>query len=373
MTCIRCGKEIPEGSKYCNLCGAKQIRERSVKSRSNGSGTVFKDSNGKWTAQYTIGWDEKDGKLLRKRRKKTGFSTKREALEHLPLLKQELPQHDPKIKFKDMYNKWLEIHSEKVSKSTLDCYKSAYKYYAPLYYSEVAKIRTEHLQLCIDECPHGKRTKQNMKVLGTCLFKYAMQHDIVDKNYAEFLYIKKEEKTERTAFSAQQLQTMWENLNTVPEAKYILILCYTGMRLGEMLSAETAKYHPRDGYFITGSKTEAGKDRIITISPKIMPFFTDFGKGKYLFFSGDKKFSEKDFRSKIFYHTLNVLGMNDVNSNGTHKLSPHCCRHTFATLMKNVDAPNTDKQKLIGHSSFEMTAHYTHTDIDSLKKITDNI
>ena len=41
--------------------------------------------------------------------------------------------------------------------------------------------------------------------------------------------------------------------------------------------------------------------------------------------------------------------------------------------MKNVNAPNTDKQKLIGHSKFEMTAYYTHTDIDSLKKITDNI
>ena len=39
--------------------------------------------------------------------------------------------------------------------------------------------------------------------------------------------------------------------------------------------------------------------------------------------------------------------------------------------MKNIDAPATDKQKLIGHKKFEMTAHYTHTDVESLKKITD--
>ena len=45
----------------------------------------------------------------------------------------------------------------------------------------------------------------------------------------------------------------------------------------------------------------------------------------------------------------------------------------FATMMKNVNAPATDKQKLIGHSKFEMTAYYTHTDIESLKAITDNI
>ena len=42
-------------------------------------------------------------------------------------------------------------------------------------------------------------------------------------------------------------------------------------------------------------------------------------------------------------------------------------------MMKDVDAPNTDKQKLIGHSKFEMTAHYTHTDVESLRKITDNL
>ncbi len=41
--------------------------------------------------------------------------------------------------------------------------------------------------------------------------------------------------------------------------------------------------------------------------------------------------------------------------------------------MKQVEAPDVDKQKLIGHTSFEMTAHYTHTNYHDLKKITDKL
>ncbi len=375
MLCRKCNREIPDNSTYCNFCGIKQsVKRQAKKVRGNSQGSVYKNKLGKWTAEVTLGYDVKtlpDGTphMYRKKKTKSNFATKKEALDYLPHLKNEITPQDFNIKFKGLYEKWLEIHSEKVSPSTINCYKSAYKYYSSLYYLEIAKIRTEHLQKCIDTCSKGRRTKENMKALGTCLWRYAMQLDIVDRNYAEYIYIKKEEKQERLAFLPEQLDLMWDKVNDVPELKYVLILCYTGMRLNEMLSAKTENYNAKQQFFVTGSKTEAGKDRIITISPRILPFFNDLGKGTYLFFNGDKKPTERKFRNDMFYKPLEQIGIDD----GSHPFTPHCCRHTFATLMKNVNAPATDKQKLIGHSKFEMTAHYTHTDIDSLKKITDNI
>lgn len=371
MFCRKCNKEIAAESKFCNYCGTKQEYQRSTRRHGNGQGTVYKGYGGKWVAEFTIGWDAEDGKLIRKKRRKTGFATKHAALAYLPQLKQELSTQDPNVKFKDLYKKWMDGHKEKVTPSTINCYKSAYKYFAPLYYVEVSKIRTEHMQKCIDECPHGRRTKENMKALGTSLGKYAMQLDIVDRNYAEYIYIPKEDKAEKVAFSKEQLDAMWENVDRVPNIKYVLVLCYTGMRLSEMLGARTENYNPEDGYFITGVKTAAGKDRIITISPKIRPFFADFGQSEYLFFRDQP--SAKKFRADIYYSALQSLNMDALEDDGSHIYTPHCCRHTFATLMKNVDAPATDKQKLIGHSKFEMTAHYTHTDLGSLKKITDSL
>ena len=373
MNCRKCKKEILEGSKFCNFCGTKQEYEKVAKKRGNGQGCAFKASDGRWVAEVTLGYDEVDGKMKRKKATKFGFATKKEALAYLPQLQQTVTETDKSIKFKDLYKKWLDGHTAKVSKHTIDCYKSAYKYFTSIYYVEVAKLKTEHLQKCIDECPHGRRTKENMKAVGTCVFRLAMQLDIVDRNYAEYVYIPKEDKNERLAFSAEQMQTMWDKVGEVPELKYALVLCYTGMRLGEMLIAKTEKYNAQEGYFITGSKTDAGKERTITISPKILPFFDDFGKGEYLFFAEKKTPTEKKFREDTFYPALQKIGLDVVQADGSHLYTPHCCRHTFATLMKNVDAPATDKQKLIGHAKFEMTAKYTHTDIDSLKKITDNL
>jgi len=378
MLCRKCKKEILDNSIYCNFCGTKQIAERPFKSRGNGQGSVYKEKNGKWTAEITLGYDKKelpDGKtkLLRKKTTKTGFATKKEALEYLPQLRQTVPTVNLNIKFKDHYENWLAIHERKVTNDTINCYKAAFKYFSSLHYVEIAKIRTEHLQRCVDECPKGTRTKKNMKSLTTALWRYAIQNDIIDRNYAEFIYIPPEEKTEKTAFTSEQINLMWQNVHKIPNLKYVLVLIYTGMRIGEMISALTEKYNKTEKYFITGSKTKAGKDRIITISPRILPFFKDFGKSEYLFFDNNKKVTEKHFRNNIYYSALAEIGLDTISEDGTHLYNPHCCRHTFATMMKNVDAPATDKQKLIGHSKFEMTAYYTHTDIDSLKQITDKL
>ena len=50
---------------------------------------------------------------------------------------------------------------------------------------------------------------------------------------------------------------------------------------------------------------------------------------------------------------------------------PYQARHTFATLMKGVHAPDKDKLELIGHTSTEMLRHYQDVNIEDLRRITD--
>lgn len=51
------------------------------------------------------------------------------------------------------------------------------------------------------------------------------------------------------------------------------------------------------------------------------------------------------------------------------KYTPHSCRHTFASMMKNVQGADKDKLALIGHTSTEMLRHYQDVDVEGLRRI----
>lgn len=72
MTCKKCKKEIPDNSKFCNLCGANQtVKMRNIKSRGNGQGTVFKTASGKYKAEVVLYYYVVDGKTKKKVRTAT--------------------------------------------------------------------------------------------------------------------------------------------------------------------------------------------------------------------------------------------------------------------------------------------------------------
>ena len=90
-----------------------------------------------------------------------------------------------------------------------------------------------------------------------------------------------------------------------------------------------------------------------------------------LFRSGP--YSLADYRAD-FYALLDRLGIpNPIDEQGRHRLTPHSCRHTFATLMKRVQGADADKLALIGHTSTAQLREYQDVSYEDLRKITDQI
>ena len=76
-----------------------------------------------------------------------------------------------------------------------------------------------------------------------------------------------------------------------------------------------------------------------------------------------------------FYAALDAAGIDNptetTNGVSRRRYTPHSCRHTFATLLKAVQAPDKDKLELIGHTSTEMLRHYQDVSLADLRRITD--
>jgi integrase len=329
------------------------------KTRGNGQGSVYKLPNGKYRAEVTLGYKTiKEGEKEKKKRiykTKSGFKTKREAITYLAKLKQTASIANVDIKFSELYDEWSEKYFEDISKSTADCYRSAYKYYKDLYFVRFADIKTDLLQDCIDKCPHGRRTKENMKALGTLLYKYALARDIVDKNYAALVRLPREgEKEKKDIFSSEEIKSLWEAFcGGDIIAGYILTMIYTGMRYGELAKVELKDI--RDNYIIGGIKTEAGRGRAIPVCDKLKPVIEKLKEGK------TKKLL--DIKEKPFYN----MYYETLERANVRKLTPHTCRHTCATALAAEGVPPSIIQQILGHSDYATTANvYTNFDIDKL-------
>ena len=378
MNCRKCRTVLPDGANFCLHCGAKQNLAKKPRTRGNGTGSVYQLPNKKWIAVKILGWKIDDqGNKHRETISKSGFATKKEALEYLPrLTKEEKAEQKKTITFRQLYDKWEPTH--KKSKSTMDCYRAAMNHFRPVWYQQMNEITVDDLQECMDDCPMGIRTMQNMKALCGLLYKYGIPRNYTTMNMGTYLVVNGEAGIGKEGLPKDALALLMKNVEKVPYADYIVAECYLGFRPSELLDLQISDYDPIHKAFTGGAKTEAGKNRVVTVSPKIQPIIdrlTAHKESGAVFCDNDgKKMDIKDYRAN-FYAALEACGIDnpteEVNGVNRKKYTPHSCRHTFSTLMKGVQAPDKDKLALIGHTSTEMLRHYQDVDIEGLRRITD--
>ena len=272
------------------------------------------------------------------------------------------------IKLKDLYEEWKKKKYSKISKATQNNYNAAWIYLSDLGDKKVVDIKKSQLQELIDKLDMSFSTKHKIKTLATMLWDYGMADDIVDKNYAKLVELKREVKKDKLIFNDIEIDKINKLAKEGDEqAMIIMILIYTGMRINELLGITRFNVDLKNDTITGGLKTEAGIGRIIPLNAKISPYVQHWwDKGTDLLITREgKKLSANYFRNYYWHQTLIKAGITDTEERG---ITPHSTRHTCATMLSRAGVDTLSIQRILGHANYSITADlYTRTDNDKLK------
>ena len=392
----KCAREIPDGAAFCPWCGRRQLqRKQNPKRRSNGLGSVYKLPSGKWAAVKTVGWildplppDAPPGTLPHKRRQTVSkqYATRKDAEAALPFLTAAdrrprqgtaTQRKGTSITLKELYDQWEPTHGR--GKSTMNCYRAGFRLFAPLWNVRMSDLDIDDLQDCLDDSDAGRRTQENGRTALGLVYKYGIPRDAVpkDRNLAQFLRIREPGSAKRPGLSSAELELVKKAAESGdPYAVIAYCHCYLGFRPTALLALTCADYDPVRRCFVGGIKTPAGQGRTVTVSPKIQRYVdaqVAAADGGSVFGRAGKPIGLKDYREH-FYQLLASVGVdNPIDSDGRHRLTPHSCRHTFATLLKRAAGSDTDKLALIGHTSTDQLREYQDVPVEDLRAITDQL
>lgn len=288
-----------------------------------------------------------------------------------------------KITFEEIYVKWWAEKKQTIDESSVSAYSSAYKKLEPIYKTKIVDLKKNELQDVMNTCSNYSETLQGrVKTIMRGVFQYCLANDLVDKDYAQFVKISpKETKSIHKPYTADEIKILWDNLNLGIPLSYskkdirdvypvdlILIMVYTGMRPGEVLKLKKENIYLDERYMIGGSKTDAGKERIIPIHEEIYPLIKARydAAGEWLIpYKSDHPLTMNQYRERFFDPVVNRLNLDHL---------PHDGRHTFASCADRCKVNIIAVKRIMGHKSGDITQDvYTHKEIEELVEAVNQI
>lgn len=349
MNCIKCGIPLPDGAVYCYMCGKKQQSEkRKHRKRANGTGTVTK-LNGKREKP----WMARRGNIL------IGtYSTRAEAEKALDRLTDTQVTDKFNLTFCQVYELWLPVHSREIGASGKGNYKTAYSNCKELHGKVFRKIRHSDFQnviIRLEQEGLSKSSCEKVLQLFGQLCEWAIQEEITQVNRSKGCTIVALQKSEGQVIPEEAIRNIQQS--TLPAACIALILIATGCRPNELFAAKRAGCY--ETYFIGGSKTDAGKNRVIPVDQIGLNAYRNLlnaSEGKPLLidgYTGNRTYA--NFVKREWKALMVEIGLTGY--------TPYDCRHTYITNAKRAGMDAQILRRIVGHADLSTTdKYYTHAD-----------
>ena len=196
------------------------------------------------------------------------------------------------------------------------------------------------------------------------LDKYTFKMKIIKHRYSDVLTVTKVTESKLYyPFSYDEIQALW-NIEDEPWVDMVLVMMYSGWRMSEITGLKRSDVDINTGVMVSGVKTDAGKERVVPIHPKIAGIVEKrFSEGnEYLFSRNGGQLAPSTF----YGYWASVMKM--INANHTS----HDCRYTLRTKLFNAQVQRAIIDKIIGHVPDNTGERiYTYISIEQLKEAMD--
>lgn len=345
MLCVKCKREIPDDFAFCNFCGASQAKKpRAKKKRGNGQGTVFPSKSGGWIAMVVVGWyNDEEGKRHKKTKSKT-FAKRTDAINGLPALKAvyEKPKDMTLHDLQALYVGGKDYKD--LSKSQRDKLGFAWNRWKAFEFRGIQTLTVSDMEMMIEQQTVSYYPARDMKVMLSHLYSIAIKREILQYNKTEYVDIPFDApKAKRESWTQEEVDALWKDYETHAFTAYILIMCYAGLRYGELSTIYLENIHLDESYMIGGIKSEAGINREIPIHDRIKPLIEKI--------MSRRKRKLLEMNEDTFYDSYWEV----IDRTGLRRLPPHTCRHFFFSRMTSAGVQGGIIAEVGGHANYLTT------------------
>lgn len=361
-----------------------------MKKRSHGEGTFRKLPSGKWFGQIMVGYTPEGKRKIKSFTAPTKTEVQQKIRNYVESLASE-EESKKNITFSEWADTWYADHRTQVEKSTYWNYSFTLKKLKDYFLNRpLAEIKQMDINRFIDtllDSGFSKSTIGKCKAMLVQIFAAAEDNDLIKKNPALRAKAVKADKSqphsEKNAYTPAQIETLMEFLPNDLMGNSILLLNGTGMRVQELL-ALTKDDISSDGSVINVNKAVkmAYREPILGTtkskkSVRQIPVPKEYRKyALYLRAHSGKKFIWTSSRESGLYtieEFRNRYKSTMKKVPGIPYYPPHCCRHTYITMLQAHLVPMDLISELAGHEEVSTTLGYTHVSLDTLKGVIDTL